>query len=369
MTPSWNRIVVKIGTSLLTTPEGNFSPDCIAGIVKELCCLRQSGKEIILVTSGAIGAGMCKLDLKRRPATIPLKQACAAVGQNYLMNSYKHLFNEYEQTIAQILLTYQDLSNRKSYLNTYNTLLTLLQYTVIPIINENDTVAIEEIKFGDNDTLSSLVAQLVEADLLLLLTDIDGLYSRTSNGKGFGELIPVVEDITPEIINMAKGTNNKFTTGGMATKIKAAQMATQAGITVIILNGRKQGIISQILEGKECGTTFVAKKDGLSNRKRWIMYNLKTAGEIIIDDGAREAILNQGKSLLPSGVMNVKGRFEEGDAVVVMSIHGDTLARGLVNYSRGDLIKIKGKQSTQIEEILGYEYGEEIIHRDNLVMV
>ncbi len=368
MAYTWNRIVVKVGTSLLTTPEDDFLSVYITGIVKELCSLRQSGKEIILVTSGAIGAGMCRLGLKHRPTTIPLKQACAAVGQSCLMNTYEQLFAEHQQSIAQVLLTHHELANRRSYLNTYNTLLTLLQYNAIPIINENDTVAVDEIKFGDNDTLSALVAQLVEADLLILLTDIDGLYSKTPDGKGFGELIPLVEDITPEIVNMAKGSKNKFTTGGMATKITAAQIATTAGVTVMILNGRIHGILSDALFGKGCGTTFAAKADKISSRKRWIMYGLKTVGEIIIDDGAREAIFNQGKSLLPSGIVEVKGHFEEGDAVIVSGIHGNSIAKGLINYSRGAMAKIKGKQSSQIEEILGYKYSDEIIHRDNLVM-
>lgn len=368
MINTWNRIIVKVGTSLLTTPDNNFSPVCIAGIVKELCSLCQSGKEVILVTSGAIGAGMCRLGLKHRPTTIPLKQACAAIGQGYLMNIYEQLFGEHHQTIAQVLLTHHELANRRSYLNTYNTLLTLLQYNTIPIINENDTIAVDEIKFGDNDTLSSLVAQLIEADLLILLTDIDGLYSKAPDGKGLGELIPLVEDITPEIVNMAKGTKNKFSTGGMTTKITAAQVATAAGVTVMILNGRTNGIIRDALSGKGCGTTFVAKADKISSRKRWIMYGLKTSGEIIIDDGAKDAILNQGKSLLPSGIVEVKGRFEEGDAVLISCIQGNSFAKGLINYSKGAIMKIKGKQSSQIEEILGYKYNDEIIHRDNLVM-
>ncbi len=367
MAYTWNRIVVKVGTSLLTTTEDDFSSACITGIVKELCSLRQSGKEIILVTSGAIGAGMCKLNLKHRPATIPLKQACAAIGQSCLMNTYEQLFGEHHQTIAQILLTHYELTNRRSYLNTYNTLLTLLEHNAIPIINENDTVAVDEIKFGDNDTLSALVAQLVEADLLILLTDIDGLYSRTPDGKGFGELIPLVEDITPEIVEMAQGTKNKFSTGGMTTKITAAQIATTAGVMVKILNGRTSGIIGDALADKNCGTTFAAKSDKISSRKRWIMYGLKTSGEITIDNGAKKA-LNQGKSLLPSGIVEIKGHFEEGDAVILNDICGNSLAKGLINYSKGAIMKIKGKQSSQIEEILGYKYSDEIIHRDNLVM-
>lgn len=391
LTPTYNRIVVKVGTSLLTTPEGNVSPICITEIIKELCNLRQLGKEIILVTSGAIGAGMCKLELEHRPETIPLKQACAAVGQNHLMNIYERLFGEYRQTIAQVLLTHQEMANRKNYINTYNTLLTLLQYNTIPIINENDTVAVEEIKFGDNDTLSSLVARLVEADLLILLTDIDGLYSRTPDGKGFGELIPVVEDITPEIENMVLDTKNKFSIGGMVTKIKAAHMATMAGVTAVILNGKQKGIIGDVLAGKSYGTLFVARKDKqcccysyrstqtgdnfinkeatLTNREQWILFRLKVSGEIIINDNAREFLFNQRRSLLPSDVVNVEGQFEEGDGVVVKSIHEDVpLAKGLINYSSDDLIKIKGKQSSQIKEILGYKYTEEIICRANLAV-
>jgi len=356
------RIVVKIGTSILTTDMGDLSTVYLSRIVEDIAKLQQIGKEFIIVTSGAIGAGMERLGLKERPQTIILKQTAAAVGQNILMEVYERLFKEYQQTIAQLLLTHQNLSCRESYINICNTILKLLEYKIIPIINENDTVAVEEIKFGDNDTLSALISQLVEADLLLILTNIDGLYSSS------GELIPIIKDITPEITKIAVGTTSKFSTGGMQTKVKAAKIATQSGTTVVILNGKKQGIIKDILNGKECGTVFVAKKTKLSSRKRWIMYNLKNSGEIIIDEGAKEALLNKGKSLLPAGIVDIKGKFEQGDAVIVKDTQGRELAKGLVDYSKKDLLKIKGKQTNQIEKILGYEYGEEVIHRDNLVL-
>jgi len=356
------RIVVKIGTSLLTTNKGNLTTKYLSKIVGELARLKQTGKEVIIVTSGAIGAGMQRLRLKERPQTIIMKQTTAAVGQNILMDVYERLFKKYQQTIAQILLTHQDLSSRKSYINISNTILKLLEYKVIPVINENDTVAIEEIKFGDNDTLAALISQLVAADILLILTNIEGLYSDS------GELIPVVKEINQHIIKIATGTTSKFSTGGMQTKIKAAKIATQSGTRVVILNGKKEGIIEGILTGKECGTIFVAKESNLSSRKRWIMHNLKDYGEIIIDDGAKEAILHKGKSLLPSGIVDIIGKFKEGDAVIVKDIQGKKLAKGLVDYSRKDLLKIKGKQTNQIEKILGYEYGEEVIHRDNLVI-
>jgi len=356
------RVVVKIGTSLLTTEEGNLTTKYLAKIVEELARLKASGKEIIIVTSGAIGAGMQRLKLKERPHTIVMKQTTAAIGQNILMYVYERLFKKYQQIIAQVLLTHQDLSSRKSYINISNTLLKLLEYKIIPIINENDTVAVEEIKFGDNDTLAALISQLVSADILLILTNIEGLYSES------GKLIPLVEEINQEIIKIATGTTSKFSTGGMRTKIEAAKIATQSGTTVVILNGKKEGIIEGIFKGKDVGTIFVAKKDKLSSRKRWIMHNLKDYGEIIIDEGAKEAILHKGRSLLPSGILDVKGKFAEGDAVIIKDIQGEKLAKGLVNYSKKDLLKIKGKQTNQIEKILGYEYEEEVIHRDNLVI-
>lgn len=356
------RIVVKIGTSILTTEKGSLTTRYLSKIVRELATLKQLGKEFIIVTSGAIGAGMQRLGLKERPQTIIMKQTTAAVGQNILMDVYERLFKKYHLTVAQLLLTHQDLSSRKSYINISNTILKLLEYKVIPIINENDTVAVDEIKFGDNDTLSALISQLVEADILLILSNIEGLYSES------GELIPLVKEINSHITKIATGTTSKFSTGGMQTKVEAAKIAIQSGTTVVILNGKKEGIIEDILKGKECGTIFVAKESKLNSRKRWIMYNLKDKGEIIIDEGAKTAILHKGKSLLPCGILDVRGKFEEGDAVIVKDIQGIKLAKGLVDYSKRDLLKIKGKQTHQIAKILGYEYGEEIIHRDNLIV-
>ncbi len=363
------RIVVKIGTSILTDEDGKLSTKYLAHIVEEIAGLHKQGAgEFIIVTSGAIGAGMQRLGLKERPQTIILKQTAAAVGQNILIEIYEGLFKKYEQTIAQILLTHQDMSCRKSYINISNTISKLFEYKVIPIINENDTVAVDELKFGDNDTLAALVSQLVEADLLLILSNVDGLYSSA------GELISIVEEITPEIIKISAGTTSKFSTGGMQTKIEAAKIATQSGTTVIISNGKTKGIITEILQayltgGKKCGTTFVAKENKLNSRKRWIMYHLKESGELIIDEGAKEAILNRGKSLLPSGILDVKGKFDEGDAVIIKDTQNRKLAKGLIGYSQNDLLKIKGKQTNEIEQILGYEYGEEVIHRDNLVLL
>lgn len=357
------RIVVKIGTSLLTTEKGDLTTKYLSEIVRELATLIQLGKEFIIVTSGAIGAGMQRLGLKERPQTIIMKQTTAAVGQNILMNVYERLFKKYHLTVAQLLLTHQDLSSRKSYINISNTILKLLEYKVIPIINENDTVAVDEIKFGDNDTLSALISQLVEANILLILSNIEGLYSES------GKLIPLVEKINQHITKIATGTTSKFSTGGMQTKIEAAKIAVQSGTTVVILNGKKEGIIEDILKGKKCGTIFVAKESKLSSRKRWIMYHVKEKGEIIIDEGAKMAILHKGKSLLPAGILDVEGKFEEGDAIIVKDIQGKNLAKGLVDYSKKDLLKIKGKQTNQIAEILGYEYGEEVIHRDNLVVL
>lgn len=370
MKKEFKRIVIKIGTSLLASPAGELTLINLSNIVRETAYYSShEKKEIIIVSSGAIGAGMSQLGLKERPKTIPAKQACAAVGQSHLVQMYEQLFRRYRQTIAQILLTHQDLSNRNSYINIYNTLLTLLRYGVIPIINENDSVATDEIKFGDNDVLSALVAHLIEADLLIILTNVDGLYRGDHNDHLKRELISEVSEISEEIYESAKGACYEVTTGGMAAKVKAAKITVSSGIPTIIANGKEAKTIDYILRGKKIGTIFLPKEDKLSARKRWILFNLVSRGELVIDEGAKKAILERGKSLLPSGIIEVKGKFELGEAVALIDEQGGELAKGLVNYSQGELSKIKGKQSGEIEEVLGYKSSDEVIHRDNLALI
>jgi glutamate 5-kinase len=365
----WKRIVVKVGTSVLTSKEGKLETSYISRLVHELASLQQSGREVILVTSGAISAGMGKLQLIPKPKTIPLKQAAAAVGQSILMQTYEHLFSQHHQPIAQILLTHQDLSNRQSYINIYNTILTLLHYRVIPIINENDTVAVEEIKFGDNDTLSALVAHSIEADLLIILTDTDGLYDTNPKHHKPKKLISVVEKVTPEILGLADGEGTPLSTGGMYTKLKAAEIVTKCGVVMIIANGREERILERIVNGESVGTLFLPLQGRMAGRKRWIAFNLNSCGEIVVDEGARKAILFDGRSLLPSGVVGVEGEFEVGDAVTILDEQGKELAKGLTNYSALELCKIKGKHTREIERVLGYKYFDEVIHRDNLVLL
>lgn len=363
------RIAVKVGTSILTDQQGILDTSYISSIVKDLSRLRQSGLELFLVTSGAIGAGIEKLGLKSRPREISLKQAAAACGQSRLMHVYEGLFSKYSQEVAQVLLTHRDLSERKSYLNARETLLVLLDHGIIPIVNENDTVASEEIKFGDNDTLAALVTNLLEADLLILLTDIDGLYKNHSRDKATGSLIEVVEEVNGKILSLAGTEAGEFSTGGMLAKVQAAQMATKGGAYVVIANGKKDGVVNSVLAGEKTGTLFIPQIDKTSRRKCWIVYNLKPTGEIIIDDGARDAILKKGKSLLPTGIKEIKGNFERGEAVAVVDLKGRELARGLADYSRAELERIMGKKSSEIEGILGYKYDDEAIHRDNLVLL
>lgn len=359
------RIVVKIGASILSASSGRLDFTYVSRIVKEVCSLRKEiPLDVILVTSGAVLAGMEVLKLERYPKTIPLKQACASIGQGRLMESYQDIFSTYNQTTSQVLLTHQDLSSRRSYINVYHTFLTLLRYKIIPIVNENDTVAVEELKFGDNDTLSALVASSIESDLLIILTDTDGLYDANN------VLIKRVTEINPDLFGLAKGKSSPVTSGGMHTKLRAAEIVTKSGAKMVIANGRKEGVITSVVNGEDVGTWFLPKsEERIQSRKRWIVFNLVSQGNIIIDEGAKMAIKEQGKSLLPKGILSIKGKFEPGDAVTLMDESSRELAKGLVNYTSRELLEIKGKHTREIEGILGYKYYDEVIHRDNLVLL
>lgn len=363
------RVVVKVGSSTLTHSSGRLNLQRMEALVRQLADLHNRGLQVILVTSGAVGAGIGKLGLKRRPRTIPEKQAAAAVGQGILLHMYEKLFAEYGQTVAQILLTREDVAHRSRFLNARNALFTLLELEVIPIINENDAVAVEEIKFGDNDTLSALVASLVEADLLILLSDIAGLYEADPRSQPDARLLNWVAEITPEIEAMAGGAGTQLGTGGMATKIQAAKIAVSSGTAMVIADGSRPGVIQDILAGEEVGTWFKPQDHPLQARKRWIAFSPGVKGRLVVDDGAVRALVKGRKSLLASGLLAVEGSFSEGQVVTVVDREGREIARGLVNYSATELEQIKGLKTEAIERLLGHKNYDEVIHRDNLVVL
>ncbi len=360
------RIVVKVGSSLLTE-KNRLNLKRMEGIVDQLASLQKKNREIILVTSGAIASGMGRLNL-RKLTTMPQKQAAAAIGQNLLMGIYERLFKKRGCLVAQVLLTSEDIQNRERYLNARNTLLTLLNYKAIPIVNENDTVAVDEIKFGDNDTLSALVASKVEADLLIILTDTKGLYTTDPKRGGGARFIEEVSQITPQLERMASGSGTLRGTGGMVTKLRAAKIARSSGVAMVIADGRIKNAISRLLAGERLGTLFLPK-ERLKSRKRWIAFGVVLRGKIKIDEGAKEAISKRGKSLLPSGIREVEGRFSIGDGVSVIDEEDEEFARGIVSYSSNEIDEIKGKKTQEIRKILGYKDYDEIIHRDNLVIL
>ncbi len=363
------RIVVKVGSSILASVEKGLHHEVFSHLAKEISELKRQGYEIVLVSSGAIAAGMEKLGYKTRPQSITQKQATAAVGQSRLMNIYENYFSRHQQMVAQILLTHDDLSHRRRFLNARNTLLTLLELGIIPIINENDTVVVDEIKVGDNDNLSALVTNLIGADLLIILTNIDGLCDADPRLNPNARCIPLIEDIDVDIGGMAGETTSEMSVGGMASKIQAAKKASRFGIPMVIASGTRKEVLHQILRGKEIGTLILPKANTLSSRKHWIAFNLNPKGDVIVDDGAKKAIVQRGKSLLPSGVVKVRGAFDRGDSVSCMGPRGKEFARGLVNYSISELERIKGLKTEQIEKVLGYKYSDEVIHRDDLVVL
>ncbi len=364
------RVVIKVGSRVLTVDGGGLDHGAIARLCDEIASLRRLGLEVILVSSGAVAAGRDALRSAEYPLTIPQKQAAAAVGQPLLMQAYQQACTQHNVVTAQILLTADDLANRNRFLNARTTLEALLGAGVLPVINENDSVAVAEIKFGDNDNLSALVTSLAEADLLLILTDIAGLYTANPNSHPDARLIPLVRSITRDIERMAGESGSSVGTGGMATKVSAAKKAARFGVPTILAPGKQTGIITAILAGDEVGTVFLPAKDGLMNRrKHWIAYTLRPTGKLLVDAGARKALLENGTSLLPSGITGVEGRFERGSCVRVCGPDGVEIARGLSDYSSGEVARLAGHKSSKIEEILGYRYGDEVVHRDNLVLL
>ena len=363
------RIVVKVGTSTLTHPNGKLNFSRIEGLVRELADAVNAGKQILLVSSGAVGAGMDRLGWKEKPKTIPEKQAAAAVGQGILMHTYEKLFAEYGQVVAQVLLTREDSVNRRRYANSRNTLLTLLNIGVIPIINENDAVSIDELKIGDNDTLSANVAAIVDADVLIILSDVEGVYSANPQTDPQARLLPEIADVTPEVEAMCGGAGTMRGTGGMLTKMAAARMAMNSGIVMVIASGGRDGAVQSILAGKPIGTLFPPRQNRLQFRKRWLAFGARIKGRLKVDKGCAQALLSNGSSLLAAGVKEVDGNFEQGSTVSILNPEGWEIARGLVNYSTDDVRKIMGAHTHEIAEILGHKPYDEVVHRDNLVLL
>ena len=361
------RVVVKVGSNVLTEDYG-LNLKAIRSISRQICRLIDGGIEIILVSSGAMASGIRKVGLDKRPDEIPKRQAIAAIGQAGLIMEYEKAFARYHKKVAQILLTGDDLNNRKRYLNARNTLCMLLSWQVVPIINENDTVMIEEIQFGDNDNLAAMITLLMDADILVNLTDIDGLYTKDPRTSPDADFIPLVSIIGEDIKKIAGDIPGALGTGGMLSKINAAKKVTAAGIPMIIANGGRPDVLKKLFSGKNVGTFFTPNKKKLKSRKCWIAFTLKPKGVIRIDDGAAEAILTKGKSLLPSGIVGVEGEFSVGAPVEFRKTDDETLGTGLVNYSSTDIRKIMGLKSSQIKNRLGHKPYDDVIHRDNLAV-
>ncbi|GMW00475.1 MAG: glutamate 5-kinase [Candidatus Hydrogenedentota bacterium] len=365
-------LVIKIGTSLLTSDRG-FDGRVLENLVKEIVRLkRESGTNVLIVSSGAVGCGMNVLGMKDRPKDLPLKQATAAVGQSRLMHYYEVLFETYGQGLhtAQVLLSGGDFDDRGRYLNIRNTIHALFDLnSIVPVINENDSVAVEELRFGDNDTLAARVASKIDAEILILLSDVDGLYDRNPNRHPDAKLIRQIETISAEIEALADDTLAQTSVGGMKTKLKAARMACAAGVYTVLANGRRENIIHDVLIGNAPCTRFGKASVALKHRKRWIAFGRKVRGTLVIDDGARAALIEKGRSLLPAGVMDVSGEFDAGSSVRITDSSGADIACGLTNYSSADMLRIKGCKTGDIQAILGYKAYDEAIHRDNLVIL
>ena len=363
------RLVVKVGSGMVTTTDAGPDRRRIAALAADLAATRKDTPGTVLVSSGAIVTGMARLALPRRPRSMPETQAAAAVGQSALMRHYETAFKRHKIAVGQVLLTAQDIGDRARYLNARNTLLALLNFGVLPIVNENDTVATEEIKVGDNDNLSALVASLIEADLLVLLTDVEGLYTADPARDPAAVKLDTVETISEDIVRMAWAHEDGMSVGGMATKLQAAQKAAASGVPMVIASGREPGVLARILAGEPVGTYFVPKADRLGARKRWIAFAAPPQGRLVVDAGAARALTGNGRSLLPSGVTDVTGEFGAGEVVAVVDAGGKEIARGLVNFDTGELRRIRGAKTQEIEARLGYKSFDEVIHRDNLVIL
>ena len=361
------RVVVKVGSNVLTARQGLNIP-VMRSIAGQISRLMEAGREVILVSSGAMASGLKKIGLERRPDGLPQRQAVAAVGQAGLIMEYEKAFERHRLKAAQILLTSEDLSSRKRYLNARNTLNTLLDWKIVPIINENDTVSVEEIRLGDNDNLAAMITLLMDADLLVILSDIDGLFTRDPRTEPDAELIPVVGVITKSTEKAAGSIPGPLGTGGMMSKINAARKVNSAGVPMVVAKGDKPDILVRLFDGEAHGTYFVPRRHKLTRRKCWIAFSLKPKGILTIDAGARTAVTRRGKSLLASGIVGVQGEFTVGAPVEFQAPGGETVGVGLVNYGAADIRRIMGLRSQHISQVLGHKPYDEVIHRDNLVI-
>jgi glutamate 5-kinase len=369
---SYRRIVAKFGTSLLTSGTDHLDLQVMSSLVEQTTRLHRQSKEIVLVSSGAIASGRQKLKKFPNGRTTPFKQVLASVGQSHLMYVYEQLFDQYDITVAQALLTKEDLCQRSGYLNARNTLLALIELGIICIVNENDVVAVDEIerlRFGDNDNLSAMVANLVDADVLIILTDIGGLYTADPHCDPRAELICRVDKIDAGIECLATATAGRQGTGGMVTKIDAAKLATSSGISAVIADGREPDILARIAEGEDVGTFFPAQVNKMESKKRWMLSGLASKGRVTVDKGAASALKEHNKSLLPTGLVAAEGKFRRGDIVEILDAKGRRIGCGISNYSSADLAIIAGKHSDEILGLLGYDYGDEAVHRNNMVLV
>ena len=368
ITQDAQRLVVKIGSALLTNNGAGLDRDAIDGWVEQIAQLLAQGKEIVLVSSGSIAEGIVRLGWKTRPDSIHELQAAAAVGQMGLIQTYESSFQRFDRLTAQILLDHDDLANRQRYLNARSALRTLIKLNVLPIVNENDTVVTDEIRFGDNDSLAALVANLIDADLLVILTDKDGLYSANPDLDPKAHLISEAMADDSSLDALAGGSNSALGRGGMVTKLQAARLAARSGCNTVIVGGRNSGILTAVTQGVEVGTLLTASQQPLAARKQWLAGQLQVKGQLVLDAGAVKVLQQQGRSLLAVGVTQVKGQFTRGELVSCIDTDGQEIARGLVNYNSAEATRIQGQGTEHIAEILGYREDDELIHRDNMVV-
>ncbi len=360
--------VVKVGTSVLTGPDGRLDPARIGHLAEQISLVIDSGRKVALVSSGAVGAGIGQLGLAKRPDNLRQLQAAAAVGQSYLIRAYDEGFRRHGRHAAQLLLTHEDFDSRPRYLNMRNTLTALFDYNAVPVINENDTISVDEIRFGDNDKLAAMVANLLQAPLLVILSVVDGLCRADPGASGVGEVVPLVPHLDEEILGFAGDSRSGGGTGGMRSKLQAAQIVTRAGGSVIIASGKQPDPLTKILRGEAVGTLFLARGQTQGARKRWIGSTARPRGFLVVDPGARLALEAGDKSLLAIGIVEIVGEFEKGDVVGVKDIQGHEFARGLINYPSPDARQILGLRSEQARRVIGSAYYDEVIHRDNLVL-